>query len=95
MRDFERMLVLINIAGSLLLGCSHDVALLAISVAVFAVYVILEDRAVRSRVGMRAWPSEGFADFALGTNIAFAIWNLALSALFFFVGNLAASAAGF
>lgn len=95
MRDFEKLLVLGNPVGSLLLGCRHDATLFAIPVVAFAVYVVLEDRAVRQNVGTRAWPSEGFADFALGTNVAFAGWNLMVSALLFFVGSAAASAAGF
>ena len=63
MRDIEKLLVVLNILGSLILGFHQDLALLAIPVAGFAVYVVIEDRALRSRIGARAWPSEGFADF--------------------------------
>ncbi len=95
MRDIEKLLVVLNILGSLILGFHQDLALLAIPVAGFAVYVVIEDRALRSRIGARAWPSEGFADFALGTNVAFSAWNLGLSALLFWLGGALASAAGF
>jgi hypothetical protein len=93
-RDIEKLLVVLNILGSLFLGFRQDLTLLAIPVAVFAVYVVLEDRALRSRIGPRAWPSEGFADFALGTNIAFSVWNIGLSAFLFWFGGSIASAAG-
>jgi hypothetical protein len=94
-RDFEKLLVLLNIVGSVIQGWRHEVDWLLVPAVAFAAYVVLEDRALRRQIGDRAWPSPGFADFTFGTNLAFMVGNIALSAVLLGVAGAAAGVLGF
>ena len=95
MRDIERILVAANLAGSLVQGFRHDPAWFLVPLIGFAIYVVLADRALRRRIGPRAWPSEGFARFTFNTNLYFAVRHIGLGALLFALSGTLASLAGF
>jgi hypothetical protein len=87
MRDTERLLIWFNLIGSLVAGYRHEALWFPIAVTVFALYVVLQDRALRRRIGDRAWPSEGFARFTFNTNLNFGLSHLLLGALLFAVAG--------
>lgn len=90
MRDIERLLVAANLLGSTVQGVRHDPGWFLLPLVGFAVYVVIADRALRRRIGARAWPSEGFARFSFNTNLYFALRHLLLGALLFaLAGTLA------
>jgi len=82
-RDIERVLVGFNLVGSLAFGVRHEPIWFLITAAAFGAYVVVEDRALRRRIGPRAWPSEGFARFNFNTNLNFGLGHLLLGALVF------------
>lgn len=81
--------------GSLVLGARHDVTWFVIPLAAFGLYVVLADRALRRRIGPRAWPSEGFARFTFNTNLCFAARRLGLGALLFVLSGTLLGLVGF
>ncbi len=83
MRDTERPLIWFNLIGSLVAGYRHEALWFPLAVTVFALYVVVQDRALRRRIGHRAWPSEGFARFTFNTNLNFGLSHLFLGALLF------------
>jgi hypothetical protein len=87
MRDTERLLIWFNLIGSLVAGYRHEALWFPLAVTVFALYVVLQDRALRRRIGDRAWPSEGFARFTFNTNLNFGLSHLLLGALLFAVAG--------
>lgn len=87
MRDTERLLIWFNLIGSLVAGYRHEALWFPLAVTVFALYVVLQDRALRRRIGDRAWPSEGFARFTFNTNLNFGLRHLLLGALLFAVAG--------
>jgi hypothetical protein len=91
LRDVERLLIAVNVAGSVLAGARHEPIWFLASLLGFAVYVVLQDRALRRRIGARAWPSEGFARFNFNTNLYFSLRHLLLGALLFALAGNAAS----
>lgn len=94
MRDIERVLVGFNLIGSLAAGIRQEPLWFLISMATFGAYVVIEDRALRRRIGARAWPSEGFARFTFNTNLNFGLSHLLLGALLFVVAGMAATILG-
>ena len=94
MREIERLLVVANVAGSLIQGFRHDVTWFLIPLAAFGLYVVLADRALRRRIGPRHWPSEGFARFTFNTNLYFAARHVLLGALAFAVAGTLAGLVG-
>lgn len=80
--------------GSLVLGARHDVTWFVIPLAAFGLYVVLADRALRRRIGPRAWPSEGFARFTFNTNLCFAARQLGLGTLLFALSGTLAGLVG-
>jgi hypothetical protein len=82
-RDSERLLVALNIAGSASAGWTAMPIWFAISASAFGAYLVIEDRALRRRIGSRAWPSEGFARFSFNTNLNFALTQTLLGAALF------------
>ncbi len=94
MREVERLLVVANLAGSMVMGLRHDAAWLVIPLAGFGLYVVLADRALRRRIGPRHWPSEGFARFTFNTNLYFAACHILLGALLFVVAGTFAGIIG-
>jgi hypothetical protein len=87
MRDTERLLIWFNLIGSLVAGYRHEALWFPLAVTVFALYVVLQDSALRRRIGDRAWPSEGFARFTFNTNLNFGLSHLLLGALLFAVAG--------
>jgi hypothetical protein len=93
-RDIERLLVVANVVGSVGLGARHDAAWFVIPLAAFGLYVVLADRALRRRIGPRAWPSEGFARFTFNTNLYFAACHIGLGTLLFALSGTLAGLLG-
>jgi hypothetical protein len=93
-RDIERLLVVANVVGSVALGARHDATWFLIPLAAFGLYVVLADRALRRRIGPRAWPSEGFARFTFNTNLYFAVRNIGIGALLFALSGTLAGVIG-
>ena len=91
MRDIERLLIAVNIAGSVFAGARHEPLWFVVSFSGFAVYVVLQDRALRRRIGARAWPSEGFARFTFNTNLYFSARHLLFGTILFALAGNAAS----
>lgn len=89
MRDSERLLIALNLLGSASAGWTSSPIWFAISGSVFAAYLVLEDRALRRRMGPRHWPSEGFARFNFNTNLNFALTQMLLGAVLFAVVGMA------
>ncbi len=87
MRDIERLLIGVNLVGSLVAGFRHEALWFPFAVAAFGLYVVVQDRALRRRIGARAWPSEGFARFSFNTNLNFGLSHLILGALLFAVAG--------
>jgi hypothetical protein len=65
-----------------------------IAAVAFGANSVVKDRALRRRIGSRAWPSEGFARFTFGTNLSFGVSHLLLGALVYAVGSTATSLIG-
>jgi hypothetical protein len=93
-RDIERLLVVTNIVGSVALGARHDATWFLIPLVAFGLYVVLADRALRRRIGPRAWPSEGFARFTFNTNLYFAARHIGIGALLFALSGTLAGLVG-
>ena len=94
MRDTERILIWFNLVGSLLAGFRHEALWFPVAVAAFGVYVVIQDRALRRRIGPRAWPSEGFARFNFNTNLNFGLGHLLIGALLFALAGTIAGVIG-
>ena len=94
MRDIERLLVGLNLVGSLIAGFRHEALWFPVAVAAFGVYVVIQDRALRRRIGPRSWPSEGFARFNFNTNLNFGLSHVLLGALLFAVAGTIAGVIG-
>lgn len=93
-RDIERVLVGLNLVGSVAAGLRHEALWFPVAIAAFGAYVVLQDRALRRRIGQRAWPSEGFARFTFNTNLNFGLSHLLIGALLFAVAGTLAGVAG-
>lgn len=94
MRDGERLLLALNFLGSIGAGWTGTPLWFAISGSVLAAYVILEDRALRRRMGPRHWPSEGFARFNFNTNLNFALTQMLLGTVMFALVAMARNTVG-
>jgi hypothetical protein len=95
LRDIERILIAATLAGSLIQGWRHEADWLLVPLAAYFTYVLIEDRALRSRIGNGHWPSEGFARFTLGTNLSLMVRNVALNGVVFLLAGLVADTLGF
>ena len=90
MRDIERILIALNLAGSLVMGARQETLWFLAPLIGFGLYVVLADRLLRRNIGTRAWPSEGYARFAFNTNLYFVLKHMTLGALVFaLAGGLA------
>lgn len=94
MRDVERLLTAANVVGALVEGWRHQPDWLVIPAVVLAAYVVIADRMLRRQIGPRAWPSEGYARFALNTNLYFAFKNLLGGGALFVAAGMLAHALG-
>ena len=83
LREIERLMILANVAGSLVAGLFHDASWFVLLLAGQALYLVLADRALRRQIGARHWPSEGFARFTFNTNLYFAFRQMLLAAVLF------------
>lgn len=95
MRDTERILIGLNLAGSAVAGVRDQPVWFLVAAVAFGVYAVVEDRALRRRIGSRAWPSEGFARFTFGTNLSFGLSQLTLGAIVFAAGKTATALIGY
>ena len=94
MRDIERILIAFNLIGATAAGVRQELLWFPLAVLAFGLYVLIEDRALRRRIGARAWPSEGFARFNFNTNLNFGLSHLLLGALVFVTAGMAATTFG-
>ena len=94
MQDVERILVRLNLLGSAVAGVRNEPLWFLAAAMAFGAYVVVADRALRRRIGSRAWPSEGFARFTFNTNLSFSLSHLLLGALVFAAAHTAASLVG-
>ena len=56
--------------ASVLIGLAGQPAILIVPPALTTAYVLLRDRVIRRRVGLAAWPSDGFARHVLVDDLA-------------------------
>jgi hypothetical protein len=92
MRDVEKLLVGLNVLCALVAGCRQQPDWLMLPAVAFGAYVLIAHRMLRRQIGDRAWPSEGYARFALNTNLYFAFKHLLFGAVLFLGAGLAAGA---
>jgi hypothetical protein len=62
--------------ASIAIGFAGQPALLVVPPALTALYVLARDRIIRRRVGLAAWPSDGFARHVLVDDLG---WLLCLT----------------
>jgi len=91
MRNIDRLLTGTCLGGSILAGVLHAPHWLLVTPLCFAGLLLAEDRQVRQQIGVRSWPSEGYARFLFGTNLYRAVRNTLLSALIFAIAATASS----
>ncbi|KKC30988.1 hypothetical protein [Devosia psychrophila] len=72
--------------ASVLIGFAGQPAVLVIPPALTAAYVLLRDRVIRRRVGLAAWPSDGFACHVLVDDMARLLCLTMLGLPLFFAG---------
>lgn len=94
MLSTERLLVAFNLATCLIQGARHESGWLVVPLLVFTLYLVLEDRALRRRIGPRSWPSEGYARFAFNTNLFFVLTQLTAGAALFALASALGPALG-
>ena len=72
---------------SLLIGGVGQPAALVVPPALTACYVLLRDRLIRRRVGLAAWPSDGFARHVLVDDLGQLLCVTLLGLPLFFAGD--------
>lgn len=78
MRMIERLLAGLCLGVSLVAGTCHSPQWLLLPPVCFAGLLLVESHAVNQRIGVRTWPSPGYARFLFGTNLYLAVRNTAL-----------------
>ena len=73
--------------ASLLIGGAGQPAFLVVPPALTALYVVIRDRIIRQRVGLAAWPSDGFARHVLVDDLGQLICMSLLGLPLFFAGH--------
>ena len=73
--------------ASLLIGVAGPAVLLVFPPALTALYVLIRDRIIRQRVGLSAWPSDGFARHVLVDDLGRLICVTLLGLPLFFAGH--------
>jgi hypothetical protein len=86
--DLERVLIAANLLGALVFGWRHQPDWLFVPALAFGAYVVIADRRLRRQIGPRAWPSAGYARFALNTNLYFAFKHLLVGGLVFLAAGM-------
>ncbi|SEQ13326.1 hypothetical protein SAMN05428969_2125 [Devosia sp. YR412] len=72
--------------ASVLIGFAGQPAVLVLPPALTALYVLMRDRVIRRRVGLAAWPSDGFARHVLVDDLARLLCLTLLGLPLFFAG---------
>ncbi len=78
--------------ASMLIGFAGQPAILAVPPALTTVYVLARDRVIRRRVGMAAWPSDGFARHVLVDDMGRLICLTLLGLPLFMLGSMVRAA---
>ena len=73
---------------SVLIGFAGQPAMLVLPPALTAAYVLMRDRIIRRRVGLAAWPSDGFARHVLVDDLGRLICLTLAGVPLFFLGDL-------
>jgi hypothetical protein len=73
--------------ASVLIGFAGQPAMLMLPPAVTAGYVLVRDRIIRRRVGLAAWPSDGFARHVLVDDLGWLICLTVAGIPLFFLGH--------
>jgi len=73
--------------ASLLIGGAGQPAVLVLPPALTALYVLIRDRFIRRRVGLAAWPSDGFARHVLVDDLGQLLCVTLLGLPLFFAGT--------
>ena len=73
--------------ASLLIGVAGQAGLLVLPPALTALYVFRRDRVIRQRVGITAWPSDGFARHVLVDDLGQLVCVTLLGLPLFFLGH--------
>jgi len=79
-RELERFLAGAFLVGSAIGGWLHQPGWLLVPATASLTFLLVEDRAVRLRIGAAAWASEGYARFLVGTNLSLLLRNAILNA---------------
>jgi hypothetical protein len=83
----RRILASLPVA-SVLIGLAGQPAMLVLPPALTALYVLLRDRLIRRRVGLAAWPSDGFARHVLVDDLGRMVCLTLLGLPLFLIGDL-------
>ena len=94
MRDVQRFLEGAFLIGSGIGGWFYQPAWLCVPAGTSLALLIIEDRVVRQRIGEAAWPSEGYARFLVGTNLALLLRSAILNASILAIGSALHSVLG-
>jgi len=73
--------------ASVLIGLAGQPAILVVPPALTAIYVVIRDRIIRRRVGLAAWPSDGFARHVLVDDLGRLICLTLLGLPLFLLGH--------
>ncbi|UJW87369.1 hypothetical protein [Devosia sp. SL43] len=73
--------------ASVLIGFAGQPAMLMLPPALTASYVLIRDRIIRRRVGLAAWPSDGFARHVLVDDLGRLVCLTIAGIPLFFVGH--------
>jgi hypothetical protein len=73
--------------ASALIGLAGQPAILVVPPALTAIFVLVRDRIIRRRVGLAAWPSDGFARHVLVDDLGWLICFTLLGLPLFFLGD--------
>ena len=73
--------------ASVLIGLAGQPAILVVPPALTAIYVLARDRLIRRRVGLAAWPSDGFARHVLVDDLGRLICLTLLGLPLFFLSD--------
>lgn len=73
--------------ASVLIGFAGQPAALAVPPALTAGFVLIRDRIIRRRVGLAAWPSDGFARHVLVDDLGWLLFLTLVGLPLFFIGT--------
>jgi hypothetical protein len=90
MRILDRFLPGACWLGSALAGLTHRPEWLLLMPLCLGAPAWLEDRRIRRRIGLRAWPSPAYARFMFGTNVSLLLRNALVGAALFALASAAA-----